>query len=253
MEQLPLSRRGLPTYEKNPSIQPAMLWQKTGVKRISSSTSSNKEMVLSDKATGAIITGVEVGFHERIKVDKTQFVKLYIAGVSAFIGLSKAGGRVLEAVLNEVNKNVGKDMIFISPRVADSLYGIKKSTFMSGLRNLLSREVLYEHIEENWYFININYIFNGDRLAFLQTYELDTLVVVDVEGMENPNQGLLPFEGEISSEYFEEDTALSVALPDAEEFKAIASKFCPGRKWDKEQIKWIVQAGTPREPFAKWF
>jgi hypothetical protein len=252
MEQLPLSRRGLPTYEKNPSIKTAMQEQRTGIKRISSNKSSNKEMILSDKATGEIITGVDVGFHERIKVDKTQFVKLYIAGVSAFIGLSKAGGRVLEAVLNEVNKNVGKDMLFISPRVADNLYGIKKSTFMSGLRNLLSREVLYEHIEENWYFINVNYIFNGDRLAFLQTYELDTGEVVDVEAMENPNQGLLPFEGEISTEYFEEDTGLIVPFNEAEEFKALASDFCPKRKWDNERKLWIVQAGTPKEPFVKW-
>lgn len=53
-------------------------------------------------------------------------------------------------------------------------------------------------------------------------------------------------------QFFEKDTALSVAIPDAEEFKAIASKFCPTRRWDKEQVKWIVQAGTPKKPFSKW-
>lgn len=250
MEQPQLSRRGLPAYSKNPSIKLALQGQMTGIKRISNP--NGDEMILSNGRTGEVVTGVDMGFHQKIKVDKTQFVKLYIQGVSAFVGLSKAGGRVLEAVIVEVNKSVGKDTIFISPRMANDIYSIKKSSFMSGIKDLLTKEILFEHIEENWYFFNVNYIFNGDRLAFLKTYELDTGEVVDVEAMENPNQALLPFEGEISAEYFEEDTGLFVPWSDAEEFKALASDYCPGRRWNNEQKVWIVQAGTPKEPFAKW-
>lgn len=250
MEEVKKSRRGLPTYRANPSIKTAIQGQKTGIKRISNP--KGDEMIVSNSATGEIMTGVDVGFHQRVKVDKTQFVKLYIQGVSAFVGLSKAGGRVLEMVLAESSNQVGKDIIFLSPRIALEVFLIPMATFMRGMKELLVKEILFEHIDENRYYININYIFNGDRLAFLKTYELDTGKVVDVEAMENPNQGLLPFEGEISSEYFEEDTALPVPFSDAEEFKSIASDFCPGRKWDSERKVWIVQAGTPKEPFAKW-
>ena len=128
---------------------------------------------------------------------------------------------------------------------------IPMATFMRGMKELLIKEILFEHIDENRYYININYIFNGDRLAFLKTYELDTGEVVDA--IENPNQGLLPFDGEISAEYFVEDTALFVPYSEAEEFKAIASDFCPERRWDNERKMWVVKAGTPKEPFCKWF
>ncbi len=187
METLPLSRRGLQTHTVNPSVKNALAEMRTGVKRISNL--SDKEMIIASKSTGEIVTGVDVGFHQRVKVDKTQFVKLYIQGVTAFIGLSRAGGRVLEAVLIEVHKNVGKDMIFISPRMADTIYGIKKSSFMSGLKDLLSKEILYEHVDENCYFINVNFIFNGDRMAFLKTYELEK----EGEEEETVNQPSLPF------------------------------------------------------------
>lgn len=251
MDNTKYSRRGLPTYRTNPSIKTAMQGQKTGIKRISNP--QGDEMILSNGRTGEVVTGMDVGFHKSFKVDKTQFVKLYIQGVSAFIGLTKSGGRVLEMVLSESSKRTGRDTIHLSPRIATEDFLIPKHTYMRGMKELVTKEILFESLDENLYFINVNYIFNGDRLAFLKTYELDTGEVVDVEAMQNPNQGLLPFEGEISTEYFEEDTALPVPFSDAEEFKALASDFCPGRRWDNERKMWIVQAGTPKEPFAKWF
>lgn len=187
-----LSRRGLPTYAKNPSAVSAIANQQIGVKRFSSGTGT--DLIISNAKNGEVYSGVGLGFHTKVKVDKTQFVKLYIEGVSAFVGLSKAGGRVLEAVISEINKTIGKDTIYISQRIADSNYGIKKSTFMSGMRDLLMKEILFEHLDENWYFVNVNYMFNGDRLAFLKTYEIENLEGREVE---NSNQAQLPFDSEI--------------------------------------------------------
>lgn len=183
-----LSRRGLPTYRENPSIKSAINTMKTGVKRISNT--SGNEMLIASKSTGEIVTGVDVGFHQRVKVDKTQFVKLYIQGVSAFVGLTKAGGRILEMVISESNSNIGKDILYLAPRIAKEIYDIPKPTFMRGMKELLLKEVIFEHIDENWYFINVNYMFNGDRLAFLKTYELKK------EGDDETaiNQPSLPFE-----------------------------------------------------------
>ena len=96
------SSRGLAVYRENPSIKNAITTMKTGVKRISST--DGNEMIIASKSTGEIVTGVDVGFHQRIKVDKTQFVKLYIQGVTAFTGLSKTGASVLEMVIAETHK-----------------------------------------------------------------------------------------------------------------------------------------------------
>jgi hypothetical protein len=170
MSELKLKRGGA-IYKKNPSTAEAITTMKTGIKRISNK--KGQEMILADGRTGEIITGVDIGFHERVKVDRTEFVKLYIRGVSAFTGLQKAGARVLELVISESNKNIGKDMLFLSqPRA--SAFGIPKATFNRGINELIEREILFNSEETNFYFININFIFNGDRLAFLKTYEVAT-------------------------------------------------------------------------------
>jgi len=61
---------------------------------------------------------------------------------------------------------------------------------MRGIKELLEKGILFEQLDENWYFINVNYIFNGDRLAFLKTYELKR----EGEEEETNNQPSLPFE-----------------------------------------------------------
>jgi len=182
------SRRGLAVYRENPSIKNAITTMKTGVKRISST--DGNEMIIASKSTGEIVTGVDVGFHQRIKVDKTQFVKLYIQGVTAFTGLSKTGASVLEMVIAETHKNTGRDNIYLSARLAEEIWSISRRSYMRGIKELLEKEILFEHIDENLYFINVNYMFNGDRLAFLRTYELKK----DSDVEENPNQPSLPFE-----------------------------------------------------------
>lgn len=179
-------------YLENPSVKTAIVSAKTGVKRISNA--SGGEMIIANSHTGEVMTGVDVGFHTRVKVDRTQFVKLYIAGVSAFIGLSKASASALEMVIAETNKNPGKDRIYLSPRIAEEDWAVSKRTYMRGMKELLEKGILYEHVDENWYFINVNYIFNGDRLAFLRTYEREDQEEVQTE---NPNQAQLPFDSEI--------------------------------------------------------
>ncbi len=184
------SRRGLTVYRENPSVKQALDTMKTGVKRISNT--SGTEMIIASKNTGEIVTGVDVGFHQRIKVDKTQFVKLYIQGVTAFTGLSKTGASVLEMVIAEAHKNAGRDSVYLSARIAEEIWGISRRSYMRGIKELLEKEILFEQIDENLYFINVNFMFNGDRLAFLRTYELIKDVKESKE--ENNKQPSLPFE-----------------------------------------------------------
>ncbi|MDD3466424.1 MAG: hypothetical protein PHE67_04665 [Campylobacterales bacterium] len=186
MSEQKLSRRGLPIFKNNPSVQTAITSMKTGVKRISNA--KGDEMIVANATTGEIVAGIGLGFHQKVKVDKTQFVKLYIQGVSAFTGLSKTGARILEMVISESHQNPGKDLLFISPANALEYFVIPKQTYMRGIKELLEREVLFETMNENWYFINVNYMFNGDRLAFLKTYELDVDANADIE---NDKQGRL--------------------------------------------------------------
>ena len=187
-------KRGKAIYRKNPSIPDAIATMKTGVKRISSPIKSDTELIVSNPKSGEVYSGVGLGFHTKVKVDKEEFVKLYIKGVSAFTGLSKAGARVLEMVISESKKYFGKDTIFLSTIRAKEIFDIPKATYQRGLKELVEAEILFNTLDTNMYFINVNYMFNGDRLAFLQTYEIENF---EDREAENPNQQSLPFDGEI--------------------------------------------------------
>ena len=49
---------------------------------------------------------------------------------------------------------------------------LNERTFRRGLRELLEKEFLYRSTSDGVFFINIRFMFNGDRLAFVRTYHL---------------------------------------------------------------------------------
>jgi hypothetical protein len=49
---------------------------------------------------------------------------------------------------------------------------LNERTFRRGLRELLEKEFLYHSTSGSVFFINIRFMFNGDRLAFVRTYHL---------------------------------------------------------------------------------
>jgi hypothetical protein len=50
--------------------------------------------------------------------------------------------------------------------------GLNQRTFRRGLRELLEKQFLYRSTSDGLFFINIRFMFNGDRLAFVRTYHL---------------------------------------------------------------------------------
>ena len=113
------------------------------------------------------------GFWHTQEVDKTQFVKLYINGVKAFTGLTSAGARVFELIYLAVQKNVGKDIIYISFTELDqSVSPMPKTTFLRGMKEVCVKGFLAQSKTQNKYFINPDFIFNGDRLAMVKEYRL---------------------------------------------------------------------------------
>jgi hypothetical protein len=53
-------------------------------------------------------------------------------------------------------------------------YGLifTRRTYDRGIRELLEKEFLYRTVFDGLYFVNIRYMFNGDRLAFVKTYRV---------------------------------------------------------------------------------
>lgn len=165
-----MTRRGHEIYDKNPFIGSAIANTKNGVRKITDK-SGNRMMVV-DPGTGEVMQNA-AGFWYGEEVDRTQFVKLYINGVKAFKDLKAPGTKVFELLYIEMQKQIGKDRVFMSfVEVDKSSYPMSKATYQRGLKELVEKGFVAPSVSQGWFFINPDYLFNGDRLAFVKEYRL---------------------------------------------------------------------------------
>ena len=171
VEEKPVSRRGMTLHAKNPFLVDASVNSKTGTKRLSNKK-GDKFMIVSDSGE----TVAPAGFHEIVEVDKTQFVKLYINGVKAFQGLKSAGAKVFEIIYRAVQDAVGSDRIYLHfMSIEQNITPISRATFDRGMTELLEKNFIAESLEPGMYFLNIDYLFNGNRLAFIKEYRIKSI------------------------------------------------------------------------------
>lgn len=154
-------------YDHNPFISNAVINTKQGVKRITNKD-GNKMMVVSEN-TGEIIA--PAGFWQAQEVDRTQFVKLYINGVKAFRNLHGSGAKVFEVLYMKVQRNIGQDTIWLTFLSLNQLETpISETAFYRGMKELLEKGFIAESITPGKYYLNPDYMWNGDRLAFVKEY-----------------------------------------------------------------------------------
>lgn len=175
-------RRGVPIYRTNPSIPSEAEIKRS--KRAQIGTAAKGLVV--DSGTGEILGHGGAIAYEWEEVDKERFVKLYLAGLKQASGLTKAGLAVFELVYNKVRENPGKDLVPL-----DSLSsGLEERTYQRGLRELFEKEFLFRSTNPGLFFVNIRFMFNGDRLAFVRGYKLKkdqpTLPELDLDTPQSP-------------------------------------------------------------------
>ena len=113
------------------------------------------------------------GFWHAQEVDKTQFVKLYVNGVKAFKDLTGAGTKVFEVLYLRVQAGIGKDVVYLSFHDINQLVTpMSESTFMRGMRELVAKAFIAESMSPTKYFLNPDYMWNGDRLAFVKEFKV---------------------------------------------------------------------------------
>ena len=159
-------KRGVPMYRVNPSVpDPENITKRKTVR-----FGDDKRGFVVDGGSGEILAVGGVGFYEFEEVDNARFVKLFLEGVKQAAGLSKAGLAVFELVYRQVQENPGTDEIKISHYIASD-WGINERAYRRGIKELLDREFLFKSLMDGVFFVNIRYMFNGDRLAFVKGYQ----------------------------------------------------------------------------------
>ncbi len=167
-QEIVKSRRGAVRHLKNPFLRDAANNTKQGSKRLSNKA-GDKFMIVSEH--GEVVANS--GFHEIVEVDKTQFVKLYINGVKAFQGLKAAGAKVFELIYMSVMDAPGTDIIWLPfMEIEQAINPISRATFDRGMTELLDKGFIAESAVPGKYFLNIDYLFNGNRLAFIKEYRI---------------------------------------------------------------------------------
>jgi hypothetical protein len=163
------AKRGVPIYETNPSIP-----VKGGVPRTRKRQlgDDHRGLVINDGSGEILGRGTAVAY-EWEEVDAERFVKLFMAGLKQATGLSKAGLSIFEVVYLQLRERPNNDKVEMSFfRARKHNPTLVDRTYQRWLRELLDRQFLYRSPSEGVFFVNIQYMFNGDRLAFVKAYHL---------------------------------------------------------------------------------
>jgi hypothetical protein len=168
VEETELKRRGYKIYEVNPSLSDAL---PTRIRRGKASKLGDAYMVA--PGTGQVVANGAFGFVEEKEVDTEEFVKIYLAGIRKYGELSKAGAMVFEFVYKEISglHAKDKDTVSINYVLAQRWKpDLTRPTYFRGMNELLAKGFIFRSLSADVYFVNVRFMFNGDRMVLVQSY-----------------------------------------------------------------------------------
>ncbi len=163
-----LQRRGYKVYESNPSLSDRL---PTRISHSRPSKLGDAYMVV--PGTGEFISKGAFGFVQEKEVDSEEFVKIYLAGIRKYGELSKAGATMFEYVYEAMSglQAKDKDTVEVNWALAQRWRSeLPRQAYFKGMRELIEKEFIYRSISTDKYFVNIRFMFNGDRMILVQAY-----------------------------------------------------------------------------------
>lgn len=137
------------------------------------------ENVLINQSTGEVL-GTHVTTYR--KVDGEQFIKLFTANIAMTFDLSSAGIKAFGVLVWRVQRSaLAKDEVDLDVLTLDEFIEahngkepplrLSSATFRRGLAELEKAQIIAKTLRQGRYFLNPNFIFNGDRVAFTTVIE----------------------------------------------------------------------------------
>lgn len=132
--------------------------------------------VLVNQKTGEVL-GTHVTTYK--VVDGEQFVKVFTANIGLAFDLTSAGIKAFTVLMWTVqNTALARDEVALDVftlgkflEAHESKKQLSLTTFRRGLSELTEAQIIAKTVRQGIYFINPNFIFNGDRLAFTTVIE----------------------------------------------------------------------------------
>lgn len=144
-------------------------------RKVTISPMGKDEHVLVNQATGEI-SGTSVITYK--KVDSEEFVKLFSRNIALTFDLTSAGIKALNVLIWSVqNTAIEKDVVALDQLAFDDFMNVNPDlkmtlrTFQRGLLELENSKIIAKTLRKGFYYINPNFVFNGDRIAFTTLIE----------------------------------------------------------------------------------
>lgn len=155
-------------HKENPFLASAITTIKTRKKRLTVAQGGT----IIDNETGEATA--ETVIAQVIEVDDGNFVKLFTKDIKNFFDLTPAGLKTFGLVLNVVQtEGINRDKIFIHNQDEQlKNFNLSRAVFFRGIDELIKKKFLAKTVIPNWYFINPNLFFNGDRAKFIKEYRI---------------------------------------------------------------------------------
>lgn len=181
-------------YSKNPFVSGDNLEIRRKKKWIKIGTGKD---VLLDFDTGEMTTTNVVSVKE---VDNEQFVKLFTQNIGLMMGFNAAGIKALGFLIWGVQGIKNRDIIQLDNYTREEFLLENKElifserTMYQGLKQLEEGRIIAKAKKYGFYFINPNFIFNGDRVRFITEIRRKSKDTIKREKLEAQGQQRL-FEG----------------------------------------------------------
>lgn len=116
-----------------------------------------------DRHTGEVIDGG----HKFKEVDHKPFIKMFNEALPVIQGLKSKAQRVLYEILMDLKK--GEDEVYLNASSLADKHGLSNSRdILLGIKELLDNDIICRKADKDMYFVNVRYIFNGDRVKYSQ-------------------------------------------------------------------------------------
>lgn len=171
MSTTPSRKKGMVAYSENPFWDEQQIRVGSKLIKVASGHHLSKE-------TGENIS--HSGIHVIKEVDETEFLKIYTKNVKVIFDLKPTTQRVLQYLMNELQKTPNVDAIYLAWVGANEYFSevnlnISRSSFQRSLKEMMEKGFLAESTKPNLFWFNPNLFFNGDRMIFVREYRKKNL------------------------------------------------------------------------------
>ena len=156
-------------HDKNPFTTGMVIPVKG--KQVQLSPMGKDENILINQSTGEV-QGTHVTTYK--KVDSEQFIKIFPAQIGAIFELKASGIKALGLLmwLLKDSRTIDKDKVLVDSYsledflTANPTLKFSTATMKRGLNELEKASIIAKTKRKGFYYINPNFIFNGNRVAF---------------------------------------------------------------------------------------